>query len=164
MVSRSRVNDMRRAAAGRSVVAMMAVVTAEVTAAMMTVVAAAAAVSAMAAEEAVPSLRFLLRSDQQGDGSERRDGHAAANQGRNHYRQSPRQDSESDRSPMERTLTRTRSARNQVECTDYEDSDNCVDCKEILCYGSCRRPSRAVEKVGKVRQPRASPPLPSSEP
>jgi hypothetical protein len=91
---------------------MVAVVTAEVAAAVVTVMAAAATMSAMAAEEAVPSLRFLLRSDQQGDGSERRDGQAATNQGSKHYRQSPRQDSESDRSPMERTLTRTRSARN----------------------------------------------------
>jgi hypothetical protein len=94
----------------------MAMVTAEV--------AAAATMSAMAAEQAVESLRFLLRPDEQGDGSERRDGDAAANQGRNHYRQSPRQDSESDRSPVERTLTRTRRARNQVKCTDCEDSNN----------------------------------------
>lgn len=82
-------------------------------AAVMAAAAAAATImSAMTAEQAVPSLRFLLRSDQQGDGSERRDGQAATNQGSNHYRQSPRQDSESDRSTMDRPLTRTRSARN----------------------------------------------------
>jgi hypothetical protein len=75
----------------------MTVVAAEQAAAVM---AAAAAMSAMAAEQAVTSLRFLLRSDQQGDGSERRDGQAATNQGSNHYRQSPRQD-ESDRSNVE---------------------------------------------------------------
>lgn len=132
------------------VVAMMAAEEAAV----MTMVTAAAAVSAMTAEEAMTSLRFLLRSDEQSDGSEGRNGEAAANQGRNHYRQSPKQDSESDRSPVERTLTRTRSARNQVKCTDCEDSNNCVAGKEIPCTtgGDRRIGIRQREQTSSARQ------------
>ena len=72
---------------------------AAMTAVAVSAMAAVAAAVAIAAAVTVTGLRFALRSDQQGDGSERRDGQAAANQGRSHYRQSPRQDSDSATAP-----------------------------------------------------------------